>query len=454
MAEPLHEIILEGGECLRLDVLREESNRLNTLISQCNREAKILTRGKVTNLASGPQVSQQLVNAESFELKMSDKGNLILRKDDLLTMLDLDNPKNDQSKLARLTYECRGAIKQLGYIKAYRRALLYELRTLEGRRIYRNRGYGLIPKSYNLSGARTRRILSSSFFGINFQNQNHSSKRVQLVPPGWLGVWIDSTQIENVVHMWKSKDYERIRSYSADPDWSEYVWLCNRILGGTHTREELDLITSSANPSWSIYKQYKTCKLALNFGMGVAKFSKTNRIDRERARQIFESIHRACPAIKSLQKMIAAEISKKGYVQDPFGHIYTGDVEDAYKIVAYFVQGCGTGSVPKAITRAIYDVLHPLYPSALMNTLTHDETGFRLHLGLSTPTLLTTLWDCLHCAEGMFSPFFDGIPLRAKLSLSITNAAEAKTINHYHMTEDEWEEKVYTEYIIPGRENL
>jgi len=458
MAEPLHEIILEGQECLNLKVLRQEKNRLRDKIREYNREAKRLTAGKVQNLASRPQVAEHLTDVEGFELKISDKLNLILRKDDLLTMLDLDNPTNDQSRLARLTYECRDAIKQLGYIDAYRRALLWEVRTPERRRAYREQGYGFIPKSYSLSGAKTRRILSSSRWGINFQNQNHSSKAVQIVPAGWLGVWIDSTQIENVVHMWKSKDYERIRSYSQDPDWSEYVWLCNRILGGERSREELDKIVSPANPSWSIYKQFKTCKLALNFGMGVAKFSTTNRIDRDRSKEIFEAIHRACPAIKKLQRMIAAEIGKHGYVQDPFGHVYTGDPEDAYKIVAYFVQGCGTGSVPKAMCRAIWETLQPLnqdgYKGALMTTLTHDEIGFRIWLGIDTCQILSILWDCLDCMEQRFSPYFDGIPLRAKLSVSITNAAEAKVINHYHMTEDEWEEKIIHEYIIPGRKYL
>jgi len=454
MAEPLHEIILEGCECLNLDVLNQERKRLTEAIDKLNFEAKRLTKGKVQNLASRPQVAEHLTDVEGFELQLSDKGNLILRKDDLLTMLDLDTPSNDQSLLARMTYECRNAIKQLGYINAYRRALLWELRTLEGRRVYRERGYGFIPKSYNLSGAKTRRILSSSRWGINFQNQNHSSKTVQIVPAGWLGVWIDSTQIENVVHMWKSKDYERIRSYSADNDWSEYVWLCNRILGGTHTREELDNIVSPANPSWSVYKQFKTCKLALNFGMGVRKFSTTNRMEPGRSKEIFESIHRACPAIKRLQKTIAEEIGKRGYVQDPFGHIYTGDPDDAYKIVAYFVQGTGTGSVPKAMCRAIWDTLRPLYPMALMTTLTHDEIGFRIWLGLDISQILSALWDCLNCMEQRFSPYFDGIPLRAKLSVSITNAAEAKVINHYHMTEDEWESQITQTYIIPGRKYL
>jgi hypothetical protein len=344
----------------------------------------------------------------------------------------------------------------LGYLNAYRRALLYELRTLEGRRNYRKYGYGKIPKSYHLSGARTRRILSSSRYGINFQNQNHWSKAIQLVPAGWLGVWIDSTQIENVVHMWASHDHERIRAYTADPDWSEYVWLCNQILGGNRTREELDRINSTANPAWSIYKQYKTCKLALNFGMGIQKFSRTNRIDIKRAKEIFDAIHRACPAIRKLQKMIAQDLTEKGYIQDPFGHVYTGDPDQAYKVVAYYVQGCGTGSVPKVMARAIWDELQGLNQAgyekrAVMTTLTHDEIGFRIHLGISTADIIQMLWRCLDCMEGRFSKFFDGIPLRAKLSLSITTAADAKTINHYHMTAKEWESTVYEQFIIPGR---
>ena len=99
MAEPLHEIILEGGECLNLLGLRQEIHRLKAMIHNYNREAYRLTAGRVTNLASREQVADHLVDEEDFDLKISDKGNLILRKDDLLTMLDLDNPTNDQSRL-------------------------------------------------------------------------------------------------------------------------------------------------------------------------------------------------------------------------------------------------------------------------------------------------------------------------------------------------------------------
>jgi hypothetical protein len=149
-------------------------------------------------------------------------------------------------------------------------------------------------------------------------------------------------------------------------------------------------------------------------------------------------------------------LASKGYVQDPFGHIYTGDPAQAYKVVAYFVQGCGTGSVPKAMARAIWDTLQPLNlpgyeKRAVMTTMIHDEIGFRIWLGVEAKAIIHILRACLECMEERFSPMFDGIPLRAKMSLSITNAAEAMVINHYHMTSQEWERQVYEDYIVPGR---
>lgn len=475
MGEVLHEIMMEGGECLNLEVIKSEIRKLQRVIEGHNKEASIVTGGEITNLGSA-QVAERLKYVEHFEIDWTDKGHLQLRKDDLLTLLDLDNPSNDKSRLARLTYEYRGAIKQLGYLKSYRRALLYELRRQEGRRTYRQRGYAIIPKSYSLSGARTRRILSSSHFGINFQNQNKYSKGAQLVPPGWIGIWLDSTQIENVVHIWASDDDIRRAAYEADPDWNEYVWLSNRILGKDLKREDLDRINSPVNPSWSVYKQYKTIKLALNFGLGVTKYSRVNRLSERDAKRAFEDIHRACPAIRYLQRKVKNQLIEKGYVEDPWGHTYSGDPDKAYKVVAYFIQGCGTGSVPKAMARAIWEELQLLnrkvlnsraqqvwepfdtvsklnHKVALMTTLTHDEIGYRIWSDQPYGDLIDTIQRTLDCMEGRFSKLFNGIPLRAKMSMSITNAAEAKVLNHYQMKRGDWL-KAIIEYIDKAREKI
>jgi hypothetical protein len=305
-----------------------------------------------------------------------------------------------------------------------------------------------IPKSYSLSAARTRRFKSNSRFGINFQNQNERSKIVQLVPPGWLGFWIDSTQIENVAHIFFSEDNVRRASYEADPDWSEYVWLTNEILGGVRNREELESIPSPENPQWSVYKQYKTIKLALNFGMGPDKFTKTTGQSRSKANRDFARVHIACPAIKNLQNIVRRKVQERGYVRDPFGHIYSGNVSQAYKIVAYLVQGCGTGSVPKAMTVANYESIHSLDSNDVLYSpfiqhpytgrisygmlcgTTHDESSGRLSLGLPTTIIVKIIKELLYNMEQKFSPLFDGIPLRAKLVVSITNASDYIKLDH------------------------
>jgi hypothetical protein len=303
-------------------------------------------------------------------------------------------------------------------------------------------------------------------FGINFQNQNKDSKVVQLVPPGWLGVWLDSTQIENVVHIWASRDDERRDSYEADYNWSEYVWLCNQVLGGNRDRADLEKIDSPINPSWSIYKQFKTIKLALNFGMGPDKFADTTGLSRGDAVAMFDQVHQACPAIKHLQRLVREEIIRRGFVQDTFGHIYSGPIKQVYKVVSYLVQGMGTGSFPKAMTVANYETLHSLdtsirpnipcvrhpftkvYSFGVLTGTTHDECAFRISLGLPEATILRLIRECIYNMEERFSDMVGGIPLRAKAAFSITNAAEQEEISHKR---EDFEQVLLEKYIKHGK---
>lgn len=388
----------------------EKIDKFNTDKTRLVDFAELATGGEVTNPNSSRQMGAYL-DSQGFELSLSSNGKFAVRKSDLIDIREHD-------EIAEVAYQVRKINGTLKYFENYDDAT---------NQLYDNRP-NIMPVSVSISGARTRRYISSSLYGINFQNPNEEAKQVHLVPEGWLGVWFDSTQIENVVHIYESEDNERRASYEADPDWSEYVWLCNRILGGPpRSKKELDSISSPQIPNWSIYKQFKTAKLALNFGMGVRKFCATTGVTIEKGYETFNAIHDACPAIRSLQNRVGRDISKFGYVSDPFGHRYTGKADSAYKVVAYLIQGCGTGSVPKAHMRDNFHTIHQYdrgtFTGGSFCGTTHDENNFRLNLELSFKQIYNVLKECYYNMTEKYSYKFAGIPLRAKMYLSKTNEA-------------------------------
>ena len=152
-------------------------------------------------------------------------------------------------------------------------------------------------------------------------------------------------------------------------------------------------------------------------------------------------------------------------------------MNDAYKVVAYFIQGCGTGSIPKAMTVANYTTLHEddnpkpkyyphiyhpykkLYSFGVLTGTTHDECAGRISLGLPEYRIIQLLKGLLFNMEQRFSPLFNDIPLRAKLYVSLTNAAEMKEIKHHNKREFERElitviksgkESYEANSIVPG----
>jgi hypothetical protein len=500
MAEPLHEMILQAGEWVSV---ADINNRILELLEEQTKLEMYARRNfGIANLGSQKEITTILHHKFGKKFAVSEAGNFIFRKLDKLhlmseaedstaeikaelghtILLGTDSP---EVQITKLHYGYIDLGKVVSYLRSYYLAARYEQQRRANRRngnhskgkdcgIHPSTATGSlsesgdratttngqgdkgsnktglikIPKSYYLSGARTRRILSSSLFGINFQNQNKRSKVVQLVPPGWLGAWFDLTQIENVVHIYESADEARRISYEEDPDWSEYVWLVNTVMGEERTKDYWDSIDSPENPQWSIYKQYKTIKLALNFGMGVDKFTKTTGLSREKAVKLFDRVQQACPAIRDLQSTVRNNIKRDGFVTDAFGHIYAGSAKSAYKVVAYLIQGCGTGSVPKAMTVANYETLHSIdsidpiyfpnirhrykqtYAFTALSGLTHDEIAFRISLGVPIREIVRLVRECIYNMEEKFSDRFDNIPLRVKCYFSVTNASEQKELDH------------------------
>lgn len=484
LAAPLHEMVLLAGEyididqCRRLIAEREaERERISTYLAK-------LTGNKVLNAASNPQVTRYMREIEGMELEMSTKGNYSVRKSDLIEWIP-------NSKVAKAIFEYRDLSKVIEHLTAHLEAAIHEQRkTLtpvnngsDGLRAidcYKSiaaaaaseqpygKGLEAIPKGYTGSSASTRRFRSSSFFGINFQNQNKRTKIVELVPPGWLGLWVDSRQIENVVHIFKSEDQVRRAAYEADPDWNEYVWLSNEVQGTNYSRKELESIPAPTDPNVSVYKAYKQIKLALNFGMGVNKFAKRTGLTVKVAAKEFDRVHKACPAIRHLGEVLRKEaIENGGFVRDPFGHIYAGSARDINKLISTYIQGCGTGSVAKAMTIANYATLHSLdtndkpiytpymrhpytgvYSYGMVCGTTHDECAMRISLGLPAIMIVRLIREVMYNMEERFSPLFGGIPLRAQLAVSYSNAAEQIELNHNHK---DFEQRLRSEFIVPAK---
>lgn len=420
------EMILDGGLWIDKKKAVTQIALLQNRKEDLDYAAHVISDGEITNANSSKQLGAYL-DEEGFELELSSNGDFAVRKSDLVEL-------REKSPIAECAYQIRGINAELSQIVNYNEAA-------------QEHSNGWIPYAVSISSARTRRFLSGSYYGINFQNPSKAVKKIQYVPPGWLGTWIDSTQVENVIHIYESEDDARRRAYEADPDWNEYVWLCNRIQRMEKDKAYWDSLPSPQIPNWSIYRQFKTVKLGLNFGMGPKKYAKSTGLDVKLAYDSFDLIHEACPAIHRLQDKVVKLIKRKGYVQDVFDHIYSGTSQAAYKVVAYLIQGCGTGSLPKAQLRANYETIHQ-YDSGykkngLMCGTTHDESAMRIRLSLGPDKIFALLQELMFNMTKRFEHKFDKIPLRAKMYLSTTNTPEETTEDIFDLTTKQGKAKFY-----------
>ena len=406
---------LEKAKCIKMVRVLETAKKNSLQIA--NRK----TGGAIENLNSNRQLGAYFTSL-GYELDHTASGEFQVDKETIDDLWRLE-------PVAKCVKNIRKADSILKYYKNY-------LKALEDTTFPRTQEEDWIPISLSISGARSRRYTSSSKHGLNFQNPSANAKKVQVVPKGWLEFKIDATQVENIVHIYESKDHQRRQAYEDDPDWSEYVWLCNTVLGTNLGKKELDRIQSPNNELWSVYKEYKTVKLMMNFGAGIRKFCNVTGFKYDEGKKIFGNIHRACPAIRRLQKRVQHDFETKGEVYDVFGHVYRTFPDSSFKLVAYLIQGCGTGSLPKAQLRANYDTLQKYgEDNALLCGTTHDECAGRIRLSLGKEKIEAIISELMYNMTEKFSPKFDNIPLRSKLYLST------------HGYEDRIECKSYEEYL-------
>jgi DNA polymerase-1 len=272
----------------------------------------------------------------------------------------------------------------------------------------------VVKPSFNISLAATRRFSSGEIFDkvdaragkLNWQNFPEQMRHAVRVPKGYVGWFFDYKQIENVIHIFESRDEVRKQAYLSDENWSEYLWLAEQILG--HSIEKTD----------RRYKLYKSTKLGMNYGMGVKTFSEYHGIPKEEARRLFNQIYQACPAIKKLQNSVENELSNFGCVYDPFGYVYHGTPDKAYKVVAYKIQGCAAALMKAAIV-AVSKI-----KGVQLRLTVHDE----LYITTRDDAFQYTLARKIKKAMTNFSDFFGGIPIRVECYRSTTTWAEKQLV--------------------------
>lgn len=426
MAEPLLEMETEGGMYIDKNRCVVILHRLQKEIQKQTNKALEITGGQVQNANSSKQLGKYFHDFDELEMELTKTGEFKIDKTFLLSC-------RDRNPLAECAFKIRESNAAMKYFENYLNALDDETYKATNNRSW-------IPVQFSVSSARTRRFTSQSLYKLNFQNPSEEADEVQIIPSGELGFWFDATQIENVVHIFESEDWQRRKAYESDPNWNEYVWLCNMTYGVERTKDEWDDKTKFAStvvPHWSVYKEKKSVKLGMNFGMGIGKYCKMNGLSPDIGKELYADVHQACPAIKELQQKVARNLQRDGYVQDALGWRYGGSVDEAYKVVAYMIQGCGTGGLPKLQIRANWESLRLMdrrMPSPLqkqgvkcgvMCGTTHDENGGRIDLRLGDERILQLLQNMNRNMTEKFSPAFDNIPLRSKMYLSKTTAYDA-----------------------------
>lgn len=365
----------------------------------------------VTNLLSNKQVGEVL-DIDNFAVALTESGNYSLDKRELIDL-------RDKSPLAQLVYEAREIQAVKGFMSNFLEAAAV------GRPHPKCESLVCIPTAFSQSLARSRRFISGSCFGINFQNLSQKAKEGIGVPPGWLEAQIDLTAIEEVIHIFYSNDDRRRRLYEADEKYSSYVALCNTYYAEQRTKDEWDSVEFEPNPTWSKYKAFKTAKLAANFSMGARRFAKTHKCPLEVAEAILGALHQAQPAIKQLVYDITRKLQRRGVVYDPFGHCYSGPVDKAYKVVAYMIQGTAA-SLLKMVLWDICTLFEKFPKQAQVCATVHDSVVFRLHRSLGIDRTLEIFNEIQYISTKKYSHKFDDIPLRSKPAISNTNWAAFK----------------------------
>jgi DNA polymerase-1 len=175
-------------------------------------------------------------------------------------------------------------------------------------------------------------------------------------------------------------------------------------------------------------KPAKTMNFGLLYGMGLAALAKALKVDMDKARQLKTLYYSKLKKVEKLFDIAKRRAIERGYIFNSYGRrSWLDDVQFAYKLVNYLIQGTGADVVRHVM---------PKIDSLLMDTRSgmliqaHDELVFEIH-----KDELHLIPEIKRLMEVEYVPF-NGMYLTAGVSWSAKSWAQRDMIDGIPTEED------------------
>ncbi|MEM4720682.1 MAG: DNA polymerase [Candidatus Methanomethylicaceae archaeon] len=249
------------------------------------------------------------------------------------------------------------------------------------------RGNGKFHPGFRQSAAITRRFTCSSLYSddgtiTKGQTQNiprdKEIRSVIIVPEGFKLLKLDLASIEarlasHAMAVLLDFDFYA-KKYRECKNFNLYMFVIE-----THTPH------GKVDKTSPIYQAYKQAVLGILYGIGESTFANSlienHRLpySYEEGVAIYRSVLRECPEFRELQRAFTSINRNQGYIVDDFGAVYFLPIEEEYKGVNYYCQGCA-GNILKWWWLAIADLIQKNQAKDYIFNTVHDELDMAVFL--------------------------------------------------------------------------
>ena len=274
----------------------------------------------------------------------------------------------------------------------------------------------IIHPNYNTTGPITGRLSCSKPNLMNIPSNDSAGRKTEVeyrerevfIPrPGHVLYFPDYSQVEVWVTMFLSRDRTGMDLLLSGADL--HGALAKRIWGTKVDFEEFKK---------QYRKKAKSVEFGIIYGAGVKAIMDTIGCTVEEAMAIRTMFFEQHPGVKEYMDFLGAELRRNGFIKNPFGRKYYGDVEATYKMLNYMVQGSSADIMKRAIIN-VHNKLKTSWPKARILLNIHDELGIEVPLAYHSKKIMR---DIICGMQGDFHSYI-GIPTPLGVGMKYTKAS-------------------------------